>query len=234
MAATVIDVTLVLSKITIGKKPEAGDFEFELLDESGGLIQKVKNDGDGFVVFKNVRFTTAKEYNYKAKEVSGPGGWVLDDKEYSVKIVISAGGSSGLVADVSYPDGVPGFLNAFEGSDCGQIKFPDLQFDAPGEYEFFLKEETASGGGWETDPKTIKVVAIVVDDGYGNLVATVAYPEEYPEFTNIYKTKSVKVVISACKKAVGAPLPAGRFEFGLYDKDGKLIAKVKNGAVKTE
>ena len=44
----------------------------------------------------------------------------------------------------------------------------------------------------------------------------------------IYIFKPGKMIVSACKTAVGAPLPPGRFEFGLFDKDGTLISTARN------
>ena len=68
----------------------------------------------------------------------------------------------------------------------------------------------------------------MIEDGFGNLIATVEYPEGFPEFVNKYKRRPAHIIISACKLAVGAPLPKGRFEFGLYDSHGKLVATARN------
>jgi hypothetical protein len=69
----------------------------------------------------------------------------------------------------------------------------------------------------------------VIDDGYGNLIATMTFPDGFPSFTNTYTTTPSQIIISGIKAAVGAPLPCGRFTFGLYDDEGELIATVTNG-----
>jgi hypothetical protein len=87
---------------------------------------------------------------------------------------------------------------------------------------------TPSGGGWTTDPAIIRVVVNVIDDGNGNLVATISYPDGFPSFTNTYTAGPARVTISGCKRAIGAPLPAERFTFGLFDQDGVLIDTTTN------
>jgi len=227
----VVEVILSLSKNALGKDLENGEFEFELYNHQGTKIASAKNDKNGLIKFAQILFTSPGVYDYSIKEVSAPEGWTKDTKEYPVKINI-LGYGTGLMPNVSYPDGLPGFINTFNCDKCGLIKFPPVEFDAVGVYEYILKEETPSGGGWETDDKEIKVIVNVIDDGYGNLVATIEYPEGYPEFTNVYKVKPVSIIISACKHAKGAPLPDKKFEFGLYDSKGKLISKAKNGPAK--
>ena len=46
----------------------------------------------------------------------------------------------------------------------------------------------------------------------------------------IVAIKPGRMIISACKTAIGAPLPPGRFEFGLFDEDGKLVGTATNTA----
>ena len=110
---------------------------------------------------------------------------------------------------------------------CSSIRF-NLTFDAPGVYEYTMEELTQSGGGWTTDDAEFRVVVTVEDDGQGNLVASVAYPDGNPIFTNRYGAEPVEVVIHATKRAVGAELPCDRFEFGLFDEEGELVATARN------
>ena len=110
---------------------------------------------------------------------------------------------------------------------CNSIKFK-LTFDKPGVYEYTMEELTKSGEGWETDDSVFKVIVTVEDDGKGKLVAHVEYPHGEPEFENKYETEPVEVVIEATKSAIGAELPCEKFEFGLFDEKGDLIATAKN------
>jgi len=107
------------------------------------------------------------------------------------------------------------------------IKFK-LTFDTPGVYEYTMEELTKSGDGWKTDDGEFRVIVTVEDDGKGKLVASIEYPDGEPDFTNTYETQSVEVIIKATKCAIGAELPYEKFEFGLFDESGKLIATAKN------
>ena len=131
---------------------------------------------------------------------------------------------------VVYPEGVPIFINELAAcTTCGSIVFPELCFDAPGIYEYTMKEETPSGEGWITDDTEIKVLVHVEDDGHGHLIAYFEYPDGFPTFTNTRTLTPVCVEFRGCKIAIGAPLPGGRFTFGLYDEAGELVASTTNG-----
>ena len=224
------NVTLLMSKIAIGAAQAAGEFEFGIF-EQGGItpLYTATNDNKGLITFTGINFTTAGEFDYIVKEINAPANWETDDTEWPIKIIVT-NVQGDLVAVVEYPNGVPIFVNTLRGATCGAFQFPDLVYDEPGVYEYTLRELTPSGDGWKTDDRVIRLIVTVVDDGHGNLVATVEYPDGFPSFTNIYEVVPTRVIISGCKVAIGAPLPVGRFEFGLFDSEGNLIAKVTNGA----
>ena len=110
---------------------------------------------------------------------------------------------------------------------CSSIKFK-LTFDKPGVYEYTMEELTKSGNGWTTDDGEFKVIVRVEDDGHGKLTATVEYPDGNPHFENKYEAEPVEVVIKATKRAIGAELPCDKFEFGLFDEHGDLVATTRN------
>ena len=224
-----VEFDILLSKNAIGSSLLGGEFEYEILTTSGAHVAFARNDPNGLIIF-HMKFSAPGIYNYLVKETDAPPGWDTDTNEYP--IVFEIGEDTALhrlyVINVEYPDGLPGFINTLEGEECGLIKFPELTFDEPGVYEFTLKELTQSGGGWTTDGREIKVIVRVIDDGFGNLVATIEYPDGFPEFTNKYNAKPAHIIISACKIAIGASLPDGRFEFGLYDSEGNLISTARN------
>jgi len=223
-------ITFTMSKNGILGEAPGGEFEFGLFDESDALIATTTNDADGLVIFTNVEFDTAGDFNYTIKELSGPSGWILDSKVYSVNITVEASSSGSLNIVVSYPDGAPNFKNVRQSDICGLVQFPEMTFEEPGSYQFTLRELTPSGGGWRTDNTEYPIIINVVDDGHGNLVATAEYPEGFPGFVNEYVVTPAKYVISACKRAIGAPLPEGRFQFGLFDSEGNLVATATNTA----
>jgi len=225
-----INIMLLMSKIAIGAPQAGGEFTFGIF-EQGGLVPlyTATNDEKGLITFSNMQFTTIGEFHFTVKEIDAPSDWETDDTEWDFKIdVINVQGE--LVAAVTYPDGVPTFVNKHHGATCGEFQFPDLTFEEAGIYEYTLRELTPSGDGWTTDDRVIRLIVTVVDDRHGNLVATIEYPDGFPSFTNIYRVDPTRIIISGCKIAIGAALPPGRFEFGLFDSEGNLISKVTNGA----
>jgi uncharacterized repeat protein (TIGR01451 family)/pilin isopeptide linkage protein len=221
-------VTFLAAKNAIGAELEGGEFEFGLYDADGELVATATNGADGLVSFDDVKIAVPGEYDCTIREITAKAGWTADTTEYPAHIFVGDDGK----AIVTYPDGYsPVFKNTAESETCGLIEFPELTFDAPGDYEFDLAELTPSGGGWTTDDTTYRVIAHVVEDSSGNLVATLEYPAGYPRFVNIYG-KTAKIVLSACKIAVGAALTGGEFEFGLFDVNdatGDPVTTATNG-----
>ena len=225
-----VDVSLTMAVIASSAPLSAGLFTVGILDGQGTELYAAANDANGLVIFSAVSFSDEGTFNYTAKITSVSADWEIDPTEWPIYInVIDSNGV--LHATVTYPNGVPTFVNKPHSAVCkGPFKFPELVFKTPGIYEYTLEELTPSGDGWDTDDKIVNVIVTVVDDGHGNLVATVSYPDGYPSFTNIYRAEPVRVRITGCKIAIGADLPAGRFEFGLYDEEGYLISRTTNNA----
>ena len=70
---------------------------------------------------------------------------------------------------------------------AGSVAFPALTFAEPGTYVYTISEVNDKQANVAYDTATYRVVVNVVDDGQGNLVATVAYDEgAAPTFKNSY------------------------------------------------
>lgn len=70
---------------------------------------------------------------------------------------------------------------------AGSVAFPALTFAEPGTYVYTISEVNDKQANVTYDTATYRVVVNVVDDGQGNLVATVAYDEgTAPTFKNSY------------------------------------------------
>lgn len=70
---------------------------------------------------------------------------------------------------------------------AGSVAFPALTFAEPGTYVYTISEVNDKQANVTYDTATYNVVVNVVDDGQGNLVATVAYDEgAAPTFKNSY------------------------------------------------
>ena len=73
----------------------------------------------------------------------------------------------------------------------GRIEFPAIDFDKVGTYDFTLVEMNDGQTGITYDARSYKVTVVVTDDGKGNLVANVTWPNGTPPtFKNTY-TKPV-------------------------------------------
>ena len=76
----------------------------------------------------------------------------------------------------------------------GRIEFPSIDFDKVGTYDFTLVEMNDGQTGITYDGRSYKVTVVVTDDGKGNLVANVTWPNGTPPtFKNTY-TKPVPAV----------------------------------------
>jgi len=224
-----VNVMLLMSKIAIGAPLEGGEFEFGIFEQGNPVpLYTAHNTANGLIRFDALHFSTTGLFHYTVKEIDAPPEWDTDPREWPIVIEVTSVNEE-LVVAVTYPDGVPVFVNKHHSAQCGAFQFPDLTYDEPGVYEYTLRELTPSGDGWTTDDKVIRLTVTVVDDGHGNLVATIEYHDGFPSFTNIYRVEPTRIIISGCKIAIGAPLPAGRFEFGLFHGE-TLIATTTNAA----
>lgn len=69
----------------------------------------------------------------------------------------------------------------------GRIEFPAIDFDKVGTYDFTLVEMNDGQAGITYDGRSYKVTVVVTDDGKGNLVANVTWPNGTPPtFKNTY------------------------------------------------
>ena len=87
----------------------------------------------------------------------------------------------------------------------GRIEFPAIDFDKVGAYDFTLVEMNDGQTGITYDDRSYKVTVVVTDDGKGNLVANVTWPNGTPPtFKNTY-TKPVPSVTPTTPTTPCAP-----------------------------
>ncbi|MDR2656862.1 MAG: hypothetical protein LBB86_03440 [Oscillospiraceae bacterium] len=219
-------IRLTAVKNTLGCSPAESVSNYGLFDDQGGLLATASSDSYGTIAFPSVPVDTIGDYSWTIKPLAGsPDDPQADGEGISVSVHSDTDGKGGVAASYSYPAGeAPRFVSAIQNSEIGLIVFPELTFGAPGDYKYTVKEETRDGDGWVSDKAEYPVIVHVADDGQGNYVATAEYPDGYPEFADIYTGIAAKYTLGARKTTIGAPLPGGRFEFGLYDADDTLIA----------
>ena len=109
----------------------------------------------------------------------------------------------------------------------GSISFPEIEYTEAGTYTYTMSEKAGNEAGVTYDKTSHKVTVEVVDNGQGQLEATVT--SEKPVFTNTYAAKPGKKVIEAKKVLNGKELEADKYEFELKEND-KVVATAKNTA----
>ena len=101
----------------------------------------------------------------------------------------------------------------------GRIEFPAIDFDKVGTYDFALVEMNDGQTGITYDDRSYKVTVVVTDDGKGNLVANVTWPNGTPPtFKNTY-TKPVPSVTPTTPTTPTTPCAPGK-SFARFAKTG--------------
>ncbi|MCY7093602.1 LPXTG cell wall anchor domain-containing protein [Streptococcus oralis] len=110
----------------------------------------------------------------------------------------------------------------------GEVVF-NVNYTEAGEHTYTITEKagTEAGVTYSTESHTVKVN--VVDNGQGQLVATVENPDAERVFTNTYKAASTSATIKAKKVLNGKDLVADAYTFELKEKDA-VVATAKNTA----
>jgi len=109
-----IEVVLEAEKELKGMDLVDEQFEFELLDEDGQVLETVTNAADGSIVFSAIEYSAAGEYNYSMREVKGKAaGFIYDETEYRVTVVVKDNGDGTFSTDIKLTDGAVLFSNAY-------------------------------------------------------------------------------------------------------------------------
>lgn len=91
-----------MTKVLTGRDLKAGEFSFELregLGEDAKVIETVKNDANGNVTFKAIKYTEIGQHIYTLHEVKGnAGGITYDGTTYTIVTTISDNNKGQLVA----------------------------------------------------------------------------------------------------------------------------------------
>lgn len=91
-----------VTKVLTGRDLKASEFSFELregLGEDAKVIETVKNDANGNVTFKAIKYTEIGQHIYTLGEVKGnAGGITYDGTTYTIVTTISDNGKGQLVA----------------------------------------------------------------------------------------------------------------------------------------
>nr|WP_239471086.1 FctA domain-containing protein [Olsenella uli] len=119
------------SKVLEGRDLAADEFEFQLADKDGNVLQTVTNDENGSFCFDSIAFDQAGTYEYVISEVAGDAeGVTYDDTTYAVKVVVTDGGEGKLtVSELTYNGeaSLPVFHNTYvEPAEPAEPEKPEL------------------------------------------------------------------------------------------------------------
>ena len=198
----------------------------EVVEKDGKLVATTSYDDGASCVFKN---------SYEAKPVTVDGsanfsftkvleGRDLKAGEFSFQIVATSNNNAPLPEQTTV-------TNAADGT----VSFGDITYTKAGVYTYEVSEKTDSlPGGVSAKTQGAKQVTVTVtDNNEGQLVATVATPED-KTFTNTYKADSTTIqtltttkVIKATQDGVTPPaLKGGDFSFTISTTNGAPLPKV--------
>ena len=83
-------VVLSAEKVLIGRDLKAEEFDFELVNEAGTVLQTKANDATGKIYFDALPYDKAGEYRYTIREKAGTDGTITyDAKELAVVVTVT-------------------------------------------------------------------------------------------------------------------------------------------------
>ena len=258
------EVEFEVTKQLNGGTLKGDEFIFQLIDPDGKVVETAKNNKDGQVKFKAIKFSTAGTFKYQIKEVDEKEpGYVYDNKTINAEVTVTDVYGEKF-ASVKYDNKV--FVNSYSAKPTtatieaikvlkgkaleadkyefelkeddkvvataknkadGSVVFPAIEYTAAGPHTYTITEKAGNEPGVTYDTASHTVTVDVVDNGRGQLEATV--PAEKPVFTNTYAAKPGEAIIEAKKVLNGKALEADKYEFELKEGD-KVVGTAKNKA----
>ncbi|HJI80224.1 MAG TPA: SpaA isopeptide-forming pilin-related protein [Eggerthellaceae bacterium] len=121
--ASPTSVILGGTKVLDGRTLADGEFNFELRDADGNVLQTVANNAEGGIVFDKITYDAEGTYEYTISEIAGDAeGITYDDTTYTAKVVVTDDGQGSFkVSQLTYNDGVefPLFTNTYTEPSAG-------------------------------------------------------------------------------------------------------------------
>ena len=183
-----------------------------VVDNGDGTLSASAAYPEGGLVFTNT-------YKPVGTSVTPQATKILSGRE------LAAGEFSFVIKDTS------GNVVSYGNMDAqGNITFGAIYLDAAGTYNYTMEEVVGNLGGVHYDTASYAFTVKVVDDGVGQLVAEVEYPNGGIIFRNTYAPKAVSLRPTAVKVLDGKKMAGGEFTFVLEDEAGNVVATATNDA----
>lgn len=167
---------LQLSKILTGTDLKDSQFTFQLKDESGNVIQEVKNKADGSIVFEPIAVpadSIGKTLKYTVTEVNDGQKFITyDEKTIKISVLVKDDGKGNMEFEITYPEEAV-FKNKYEYAASGKL---DLKAKK------VLKDGTLKDGqfSFELVNAEGKVIQEVSNNAQGDIIfESVSYTLEH-------------------------------------------------------
>ena len=164
---------LKAKKVLEGRRLEARQFTFDVVDEAGNTVATARNGADGTVNFGAIKYGLAdvgKTYTYTIRERNtGAAGYTYSDADATATVSVTDNGDGTLACDVSYGDGsAPTFTNAYHASGAVDLKaWKTLEGRDLKDNEFTFKLEKLAGEG---DGEQAEAVGTATNSADGKIV----------------------------------------------------------------
>ena len=144
-AARPTTASLAMSKTLNGRTLNAGEFSFELKDETGKVVQTKQNAANGSVNFDAIQYDKTGTYKYTITEKAGSlGGVTYDGHTVKATVTVTDNQQGALAASVAY-DGSTEFVNAYAAESASASLAVSKKLNGralnAGEFSFELKDE---------------------------------------------------------------------------------------------
>jgi len=106
-------VVLSAEKVLTGRTLQANEFDFELVDEAGTVLQTKANDATGKIYFDALAYDEAGEYHYIIREKTGTDGTITYDTR-ELAVVVTVTDEDGQLTAVAEYEGDQVFENSYQ------------------------------------------------------------------------------------------------------------------------
>ncbi|RXA67507.1 Spy0128 family protein [Enterococcus casseliflavus] len=106
-------VVLSAEKVLTGRTLQANEFDFELVNEDGTVLQKKANDATGKIYFDALPYEETGEYHYTIREKAGIDGTITYDRK-ELAVVVTVTDEDGQLTAVAEYEGNQVFENSYQ------------------------------------------------------------------------------------------------------------------------
>lgn len=110
-----VGIRIAAAKVLTGRELKAGEFTFLLKNAAGEVVAKATNDANGTIVFEEIKYDKAGNYEYTISEEQGNAEHVTYDKNiYKVTVTVTDDLAGVMKAEVDYHGVNPAFNNRYD------------------------------------------------------------------------------------------------------------------------